>query len=162
MIIIYYNWNVCYLSRMIVKVSLKLKVEAHFSSSLLFKNCRINKVRSSLIPICVRPIAFYPAACWKHRAECIFVCCFITYSCFIDGDLKAPTSIVCLWRREVGISGGRQHFHNVSSSVVRNIGQPTIYYVSQTLQLNKIQKRYHSICDVKKKRPKEIVGRGRK
>lgn len=23
-------------------------------------------------------------------AECIFVCCFITCSCFIDGDLKAP------------------------------------------------------------------------
>lgn len=60
------------------------------------------KAKAVTFPQARGPSPFVRQHVESAGAECIFVCCFITCSCFIDGDLKAPKyPTVRLWWREV-------------------------------------------------------------
>lgn len=48
------------------------------------------KAKADTFPQARGPSPFVRRYVESLGAECIFVCCFITCSCFIDGDLKAP------------------------------------------------------------------------
>lgn len=83
--------SVKYASRQLLKERVVVPGGAGaFASPPFFYNCAINSGKSSHFPH-EHESRHLPSDGTLKAAgqECIFVCCFITCSCFIDGDLKA-------------------------------------------------------------------------
>lgn len=94
-----------------------LQVKAPLVPHHSFITAPETKAKAATFPQAREPSPPFRRHVESAGAECIFVCCFITCSCFIDGDLKAAKPLYDFWWREAKLGERRQRFQDVSAAV---------------------------------------------